>query len=243
MARITDPSGTPIPGARMIVSDTAKDGDKAAQMSAPLVAYTEGSGRCKIGKLSPGKYRLIFLGEPFKTRVETYELEAGQNLELSARLRADEEIIASDCPSRSVTPGFPRELNSIKIRLRRGPCEGSCPVYSLALYGDGRVDYDGESHVKVSGHQSYRVEEADIRNLIAQFYDIGFFGFCGQNEEVTTDQATVETSLQFDGITKTVSVYGNSAPDGLENLNAQIEKIAGVSRFLKPPPLPSSAPD
>jgi hypothetical protein len=227
----------------MIASDTAKDRDKTAQMSAPLVAYIDGSGRCSIGKLSPGKYRLIFVGGPFRTRVETYELESGQNLEVSVRLRSDEEILASDCPSRPVTPGFPKELNSIKIRLRRGPCEGSCPAYALTLYGNGRVDYDGESHVAVAGHQSYRVEEADIRNLIARFYDIGFFGFCGQNEDVTTDQATVETSLQFDEIRKTVSVYGNSAPDGLENLNAQIEKVAGVSRFLKPPPVPSATPD
>jgi hypothetical protein len=227
----------------MIASDTAKDKDKTAQMSAPLVAYADGSGHCTIGKLPPGKYRLIFIGDPFGNRVETYELEAGQNLEVSARLRSDEEILASDCPSRPVPPKLPKDLNSIKIGLRRGRCEGLCPAYALTLYGDGRIDYDGEMYVAVAGHQSYRVEAADIRNLIARFYDIGFFGFCGQNEDVTTDQATVETSLQIDGITKTVSVYGNSAPDGVKNLNAQIEKIAGVSRFLKPPPAPSATPD
>jgi hypothetical protein len=97
-------------------------------------------------------------------------------------------------------------------------------------------------NVAVAGHQSYRVEESDIRNLVTRFYDIGFFAFCGQNEDPVTDQATVETSLQVGGITKTVSVYGNSAPDGLENLDAQIDAIARVSRFLKPPPAPSATP-
>jgi hypothetical protein len=97
-------------------------------------------------------------------------------------------------------------------------------------------------YMAVAGHQSYRVEESDIRNLITRFYDIGFFGFCGQNQDTVTDQATVETSLQIAGITKTVSVYGNSAPDGLENLDAQIDAIAGVSRLLKPQPAASTSP-
>jgi hypothetical protein len=97
-------------------------------------------------------------------------------------------------------------------------------------------------YVAVAGHRSYRVEESDIRNLITRFYDIGFFGFCGQNQDTVTDQATVETSLQIAGITKTVSVYGNSAPDSLEDLDAQIDAIAGVSRFLKPQPAASTSP-
>ena len=114
--------------------------------------------------------------------------------------------------------------------------------WSVSLYGDSRVDYDGEMNVAVAGHQSYRVEASDVRNLVTRFYDIGFFAFCDQNEDPVTDQATVETSLQVAGITKTVSVYGNSAPDGMENLDAQIDAIAGVSRFLKPQPAASTSP-
>jgi hypothetical protein len=226
----------------MIASDTAKDRDKTAQMTAPLVAYADQSGRCTIERLPPGKYRLIFVGDPFQGRVETYQLEEGQTLEISARLRSDREVLASNCPSTPVMPQLPKDLNSIKIGLRRGRCEGPCPAYALTLYGDGRIDYDGEMYVAVAGHQSYRVEESNIRNLLTRFYDIGFFGFCSQNEDTATDQATVETSLQIGGMTKTVSVYGNSAPDGLENLDAQIDAIAGVSRFLKPQPAAFTSP-
>jgi len=243
VARITDPSGSPISGAYMIASDTARDRDKALQMSAPLVAYPDRSSRCTIDKLPPGNYRLIFVGDPFRTRVETYQLEAGTTLEVSARLRSDAEVLASNCPARSVTAKLPKDLSSIKIVLRRGRCEGTCPAYTLTLYGNGRVDYDGEMYVAVAGHQSYRVEESAILNLLGRFYDIGFFGFCDQNEDTATDQATVETTLQVAGTTKTVSVYGNSAPDGLKNLDAKIDEIAGVSRFLRPPTAPSTTPD
>lgn len=96
VARITDASGIPIPGSHMIVSDTAKDKDKTAQMASPLVAYADRSGRCTIENLPPANYRLIFVGDPFKTRVETYQLEVGRTLRISARLRSDEAVLASE---------------------------------------------------------------------------------------------------------------------------------------------------
>ncbi len=238
-ALITGPFGAQISGAQMIVSNTAKDHDKAYKMSNPLVAYADQRGRYTMENLPPGRYRLIFVGDPLKTRVETYQLEAGQTLKISVRLRPDEEITATDCPSRPMTLKLPKDLNSAEVHLSRGRCYGTCPAYTLALYGDGRAEYDGEMYVAVKGHQSYRVDQSGVRDLITRFRDIGFFGFCGDYSETVTDEAAVETSLKIDGITKTVSVYGRSAPDNLEDLDAQIDAIAGVSRFVNTPPAPS----
>lgn len=235
-AEITDPLGSQIPVAQMIVSDTAKDNDKAARLANPLVAYADRTGRYRMENLPPGQYRMTFVGAPYRMRSETYQLEAGQTLKLAVRLRPDEEIFASDCPSKPVTPKLPADLNSVAIHFRRGRCYGSCPAYNLILYGDGRVEYEGEINVAVKGHHSYRVEPSAVRNLVTRFDDIGFFGYCGHYSHSATDQATLDTSLQIEGVTKSVSVYGNSAPDGLENLDLQIDAIAGVSRFLNSPP-------
>lgn len=235
-ALITDPSGAQISGAQMIVSDTAKDHDQVNKMANPLVAYADQRGRSTMKDLPPGRYRLIFQGAPFKDRVEAYQLEAGQTLKISVRLRSDEDITASDCPSKPMTPKLPMDWSSVVIHLKRGPCEGSCPAYKLTLYGDGRAEYEGEWHVAVKEHHSYRVDPSAVRNLIMRFRDIGFFGFCGKYEDSATDQATVETSLQIDEITKTVSVYGKSAPENLQDLDAQIDAIAGVSRFVNTRP-------
>jgi hypothetical protein len=132
-ALITDPSGGQISGANMIVSNTAKDNEGTAQMSNPLVVYADRRGRCKMENLPPGKYRLIFLGNPFRAKAETFQLDGGQTLKLSARLRSDEEIFATDCPSKPVTPKLPKDWNSVEIYLSRSRCYGSCPAYTLTL--------------------------------------------------------------------------------------------------------------
>ena len=234
-ALITDPSGGQISGANMIVSNTAKDNEGTAQMSNPLVVYADRRGRCRMENLPPGRYRLIFRGNPFRTQAETFQLEGGQTLKLSARLRSDEEIFATDCPSKPVTPTLPKDWNSVEIYLSRSRCYGSCPAYTLTLYGDGRVDYDGEVNVTVTGHQAYRVDPSAVRDLIARFREVGFFSFCGHYSDTVTDRATVETSVRVHGINKTVSVYGSSWPEGLRDLDAQIDAIAAVSRFVNPP--------
>lgn len=235
-AQITNPSGSQIFGAHVIVSDTAKDNDKAARMADPLVTYADRAGRLTMRNLPPGEYRLIFVGAPYRTRTETYRLEAGETLRLSVQLRPDEEIMASDCTSKPVTPKLPADLNSVAIHFRRGPCEGTCPAYNLTLYGDGRVEYEGEMNVAVKGRQSYQVEKSAVHDLITRFGDVGFFGYCGHYSGTATDQATVETSLEMGGVAKTVSVYGDSAPESLHDLDGQIDAIVGMTRFVGAPP-------
>jgi hypothetical protein len=49
--------------------------------------------------------------------------------------------------------GFPeiQDWNSLRVTLRRTGCFGSCPAYTLVVYGDGRVHYDGRSDAKPCG--------------------------------------------------------------------------------------------
>jgi hypothetical protein len=238
-ATITDPNGRQIPGAQMIVSDTAKDNDKAAKMSMPLFTYADQRGHFTIAHLLPARYRLIFVGSPFRSRAETYQLEAGQTLKPSVQLRADEEIFALDCPSRKIQATPPTDLNLIEIRLTRGACEGTCPAYTVTLSGDGKAEYDGERNVAVKGRQSYRVNKSGVLDLIRQFRDIGFSGFCASYNDTADDRQAIQTSLKTDGIPKMVTVYGNSAPQGLQKLDASIDEIAGVSRFVNSQPASS----
>ncbi len=49
------------------------------------------------------------------------------------------------------------------VELQRGPCFGSCPVYSLRIYADGRVNWKGEQNVQVAGEQTAAVPVAGAR--------------------------------------------------------------------------------
>ena len=45
------------------------------------------------------------------------------------------------------------DLKTVTIQLERTGCYGTCPGYSVTIHGDGRVEYNGKSHVKEIGTQ------------------------------------------------------------------------------------------
>jgi hypothetical protein len=52
------------------------------------------------------------------------------------------------------------------ITLERMACFGSCPVYAVALWADGRVQWDGRAHVQTLGVQETRVAADDVAALL-----------------------------------------------------------------------------
>jgi hypothetical protein len=46
-------------------------------------------------------------------------------------------------------------------------CDGSCPVYRVALHGDGTVEYDG-TDAKITGHRRTRIAPKATEALFAQ---------------------------------------------------------------------------
>jgi hypothetical protein len=59
--------------------------------------------------------------------------------------------------------------------MKRGPCFGTCPVYQLTIYGDGRVIYEGQNFVAVEGTQNTRLEAEQIQALVIAIEDADFF--------------------------------------------------------------------
>lgn len=45
------------------------------------------------------------------------------------------------------------DLKTLMVRMERIGCYGNCPAYTVTIHGDGRVEYDGKSHVKENGAQ------------------------------------------------------------------------------------------
>ncbi len=61
------------------------------------------------------------------------------------------------------------------VELQRTSCEGPCPVYSVRIYADGHVLWNGRNAVKVHGDATTRVAPAQARKLIEQFRNGGFW--------------------------------------------------------------------
>lgn len=53
----------------------------------------------------------------------------------------------------------------LRITLERTYCLGTCPVYTVTVYGDGRVAWNGMDNVAVVGPKQTRIERREVERL------------------------------------------------------------------------------
>jgi hypothetical protein len=211
---------------------------KNASAGVVRTIQTDFSGNFRLEGIPPGGYEISFAAAPFEPQARRMDVRPGETIDASTRMLTsrdvDRNIVSiSGCPARLTGGVIPSELISVEIRLRRTACYGPCPVYNIHLYGDGRVEYQGDRYVSALGIRKYRVAPPTVAGLARRFFEKGFFNFCASYRQPATDLPAVETTIQLAGVTKTVLVYGDAAPEGLEDLDAQIENVAHVAQLVK----------
>jgi Domain of unknown function (DUF6438) len=131
------------------------------------------------------------------------------------------------------------------VRLERGPCHGTCPVYAVALYADGRVQFTGIRFVTPVGTDSSRVAASAVASLRDAFRAREFgavpsaieyaSGNCGQ---YIADLSTVVLTVRDAGRTHTVRFdegCGNH-PVMLDSLARQVDSVSGSATWTTPRP-------
>jgi hypothetical protein len=104
---------------------------------------------------------------------------------------ADTQAIAPTPPSKAP----PREPLRLRVKLERTPCLGTCPAYTVAIAGDGRVDWVGHSNVVATGRRQGRVTRTELTELArrldrARFFERDEYGELPRKEECTTSGNT-----------------------------------------------------
>ena len=127
------------------------------------------------------------------------------------------------------------ENGQIMISLDRGMCFGTCPVYTVTLYENGTVHWNGEMYVDVVGEASAEIDPEEVRNLSAYIEGRGFFTF--NDTYVSYDitdlpwaTLTVSNGTSF----KQVEHYhgDHSAPVVLHNLEDAVDVAANTSVWI-----------
>ena len=127
------------------------------------------------------------------------------------------------------------------IKLERTACFGTCPVYSVTIDGTGNVIYEGTSHVRVEGRQTDRIPVSRVAALLETAERIGFFDLQDHYQTIrnpdgsvtiVTDLPTTFVTITKDGRSKRVEDY-IGAPDGLKQLERQIDEAAGTRRWVR----------
>ena len=176
----------------------------------------------------------------------------------SSARQAEEQPSVSPAPSdtvqrplvRPARPDTPRarpaaqRADSVLIELERTACLGGCPVYSVALLGDGTVRYDGRNFVKQTGAATAKVAPAAVRGIVDAANRAGFFGLPDRYAHgeptcplYTTDSPRTFITVTAGGRTKRIEHdYGcENGPKALVSLAARIDSVAGTARWIGPP--------
>jgi hypothetical protein len=114
------------------------------------------------------------------------------------------------------------------IILDRGYCFGDCPVFQAVLYEDGTVMYMGFANADMTGIHTGRVKPEAVATLADVMKAQGYFTWDDEYlKQCITDQATVSTTLVWEGEYKRIVHYtgDDTAPRLLTTFEAAIDKV------------------
>jgi hypothetical protein len=124
------------------------------------------------------------------------------------------------------------------IVLERGPCFGTCPVYELAIYGDGALLYNGISDVEQEGIVRSTLPRDSVRALVAAFERADYFSLpkplpCPR---IWTDDSSARTAIRLGEQAKRVHHYhgcdGWEGKERLIHLEDEIDRIVGTEQWV-----------
>jgi hypothetical protein len=123
------------------------------------------------------------------------------------------------------------------LTFERTPCFGTCPVYTMQVYADGRVAYEGRHHVPLLGKKEFRLPAAAVADMLHQAKEAYFESFQEQYKSGVTDMpSTIVAIRQPDGTFKKVTAE-SAVPENVQTyftyLTTQFDQLAQVKGLEK----------
>lgn len=145
-------------------------------------------------------------------------------------------VIAAKPAPPPISPKPAPDSHAFLASIDRGPCYGTCPIYKLTVYRDGRVEYAGDRFVKKSGKRTATLNPDEVAAIDKLFTDGKFLAYPDYNHHDVTDNPTATTAYQPADATTIKSVkhyYGDRhAPESLTTLEDKFEELVHVERFI-----------
>lgn len=131
-------------------------------------------------------------------------------------------LLAATC--RPLTTKDLSELEP-RIKMFKGPCFGSCPVYTLTIYEGGVVAYEGQRFTNRVGLHTKLMDTNTYRELIKTFEDANMWSFQNAYKAQIPDMATVTITYYKDSESKEVKGK-DGRPAKIVELEDILTKIA-----------------
>lgn len=124
--------------------------------------------------------------------------------------------------------------------LQRSACFGTCPIYTVEVHANGRIDYHGEAHVKRRGYATGWIGHDRMMELRRAFETAGYRALVDAYMAPNTiDVPTVtisyegKTIVHEHGITVVESgVFAASGPYVLYELEDQVDALVDIEQWI-----------
>ena len=118
------------------------------------------------------------------------------------------------------------------LTFERTPCFGTCPVYTMQVFADGRVAYEGRHHVPIIGKKEFKLPAATVADMLRQAKEARFETFETQYRSGVTDMpSTIVAIRQPDGTLKKVTAE-SGVPENVQSyftfLTTQFDALSQV---------------
>ncbi|MBG8555343.1 DUF6438 domain-containing protein [Hymenobacter guriensis] len=114
--------------------------------------------------------------------------------------------------------------------FRKTPCFGTCPAYTATIYADGRVEYEGQSNVPLTGTHQLRLPADTVAYIRREADRIGFAKLRPvYTANISDVPSTYLTMPQPDGTMKEVRVDVDAPAELtklLEYIHRQVKSVA-----------------
>lgn len=125
------------------------------------------------------------------------------------------------------------------INMERTICFGTCPAYTLTIWKNGKVTFNGKEFVEYKGIETGKMSQEKIDKLIQKIKQSPFMEMPSSPECETryTDMPSVFLTIKLDGERNSVSHYhgckGFEFEEELFQLEEAIDSLAGTKKWIE----------
>ena len=118
------------------------------------------------------------------------------------------------------------------IKMSKGVCFGTCPVYDITIDGTGKATYTGKRFVDKVGNFTKTFTPEETNRLFRKFEKADFFAFENEYTAEVTDLPTTFITLEHKGQSKKIKAYYGT-PESLQALIAEVDAYSNTEGWVQ----------
>lgn len=125
------------------------------------------------------------------------------------------------------------------VELDRGSCYGQCPSFSMTLYTNGLVKYNGRKFTQKEGLHERNLAQPEVKRLRKLLEDANLWQYQDTYDRGLSDVQTVRLKYYDDeGRTKTITMRGATNEESLQTLVTYLTEMGSTGTWT---PITSSS--